>query len=353
MRYGLNTDLRALGLAASALLASCGGGDGGRGAWERDANPGLPEMVTVAPENMGDGWTPSTPTAEGMDSTALLATLDSIRNGEYRGVDSMVVIRHGRLVAEGYFNGYGRDTLHDLRSTGKSFTSALAGIAIEQGLLGLDDPISLHIPQFENHANMSDQKRAIRIFHLLNMNSALECNDWDPGSPGQEERMYDHKDWVKFILDLPMINEPGSVPSYCTGVERHTSGAGTLGAAVPAAHQHAGTRWLRLPVVEARLRPRRCGAHHRELLHFRQRRKFHLRVPGARSGGRVHGLQLQLAAHGSAVPGSRGSTAARRALTKVSPAHRRPRNQARLLGFAQALRAVILSRLGRRRDIYM
>ena len=217
MRHGLNTVLRALGLAASALLASCGGGDGGPGAWERDANPGLPEMVTVAPENTGDGWTPSTPTAEGMDSTALLATLEAIRNGEYRGVDSMVVIRHGRLVAEGYFNGYGRDTLHDLRSSGKSFTSALAGIAIEQGLLGLDDPISLHIPQFENHANMSDQKRAIRIFHLLNMNSALECNDWDPGSPGQEERMYDHKDWVKFILDLPMINEPGSVPSYCTG----------------------------------------------------------------------------------------------------------------------------------------
>jgi len=129
----------------------------------------------------------------------------------------MVVVRHGRLVAEGYFNGYGRDTLHDLRSTGKSITSALAGIAIEQGLFGLDDPISLHIPQFESHANMSDRKRGTRIYHLLNMNSGLECNDWDSSSRGNEENMYQRQDWIRFILDLPMINEPGSAPYYCTG----------------------------------------------------------------------------------------------------------------------------------------
>ncbi len=208
-------------LVSCALLVSCGGGDGGGGGGlngrEPEVNPGLAEVVSVAPENIGDGWTPSTPAAEGMDSNGVRATLESIRDGDWPGVDSMVVARHGRLVAEGYFNGYGRDTLHDLRSTGKSITSALAGIAIEQGLFGLDDPISLHIPQFESYSNMSDRKLGIRIYHLLNMNSGLECNDWNSASPGNEEKMYPRQDWVKFILDLPMTNDPGSAPYYCTG----------------------------------------------------------------------------------------------------------------------------------------
>jgi CubicO group peptidase (beta-lactamase class C family) len=212
--------MKTLLLVGCAFLASCGGGDGGGGGLngrEPEVNPGLPEVVSVAPDNIGDGWTPSTPAAEGMDSNGVRATLESIRDGDWPGVDSMLVVRHGRLAAEGYFNGYGRDTLHDLRSTGKSITSALAGIAIEQGLFGLDDPISLHIPQFENYANMSDRKRGIRVYHLLNMNSGLACNDWDSGSRGNEENMYQRQDWVGFILDLPMINEPGSAPYYCTG----------------------------------------------------------------------------------------------------------------------------------------
>jgi hypothetical protein len=89
----------------------------------------------MTPQDTGDGWSISSAAAEGIDANALLAAFTDIRDGDYPGVDSMVVVRHGRLVAEGYFNGFGRDSLHDLRSTGKSFTSALAGFAIEQGLI--------------------------------------------------------------------------------------------------------------------------------------------------------------------------------------------------------------------------
>src|SRR5687767_7415867 len=118
--------MKTLLLVSCAFLASCGGGDGGGGSTglAPEVNPGLPEVLSIAPENLGDGWTPSTPAAEGMDANGVRATLESIRDGDWPRVDSMVVVRHGRLVAEGYFNGYGRDTLHDLRSTGKSITSA-------------------------------------------------------------------------------------------------------------------------------------------------------------------------------------------------------------------------------------
>jgi hypothetical protein len=60
--------------------------------------------------------------------------MQSVRDGGYPGVDSIVVARNNVLVAEAYYNGYGRDTLHDVRSASKSITSVLAGIAIEQGL---------------------------------------------------------------------------------------------------------------------------------------------------------------------------------------------------------------------------
>jgi CubicO group peptidase (beta-lactamase class C family) len=205
--------------AAGIFMASCGGGKDAPTNWAppADVNPGLPEAVSVAPINTGDGWAVSSPAAEGMDSVALLASLEAIRDGRYSGVDSLVIARHGRLVAEGYFNGFGPESLHDLRSTGKSFTSALAGIAIDQRLFALDDPIATLIPQFENHANMDVRKRAISVRNLLDMRSGLECDDWNTASPGNEERMYDTRDWVGFILDLRMANDPGTVAAYCTG----------------------------------------------------------------------------------------------------------------------------------------
>lgn len=216
-------------LLSALLLSGCGGGS----RFQADDNPGKPASVTLSPENTGDGWATSTPEAEGLDPTTLTRIYDSINDGVLPGVDAMLVIRNQRLVAEGYFNGYDRETLHDLRSTGKSFTSALAGIAIDQGLMYLDEPLSQLIPNYEDFENMDDRKRAITVHHLLNMSSSLDCDDWNPGSPGNEERMYDRKDWVKFILDLPMLQEPGTITSYCTG------GVVVLGAAIA---QRAGMK---------------------------------------------------------------------------------------------------------------
>lgn len=212
---------QALALALGLLLSGCGGGDVQQplllGSANPDDNPGLPPVATLAPEDTGDGWHPSTPATQAIDDSALSGSFDSLRAGRYPKVDSMVVVRNGRLVAEGYFNGYGRETLHDLRSTGKSFTSALAGIAVDQRLIGVNDLISQHIPDFENHANVDARKRAITVRNLLDMTSGLDCDDWDPSSPGNEEKMYVKHDWVKFILDLPVTHDPGTHASYCTG----------------------------------------------------------------------------------------------------------------------------------------
>jgi len=217
MQNGSNVSIRLVTWAVCVLLAACGGGGGGDSGLEPDIPPGAAEVVTITPESIGDGWRVSTPEAEGMNGSVLLGGLQAIRDGDYPKVDSMVVVKNGAVIAEGYFNGYARDSLHDVRSASKSVTSALAGIAIQQGLFAADDPIALHIPGFESHANMDDRKRAITIRHLLHMNSGLDCDDWTSSSPGNEERMYNTQDWVGFILDLRMARDPGSGPSYCTG----------------------------------------------------------------------------------------------------------------------------------------
>jgi CubicO group peptidase (beta-lactamase class C family) len=217
--------VRVAALLIAATLVSCGGEsqppipiDGSwTGAPAPDEIPGSPPSYSIAPDNTSDGWTTSTPAAEGIDAAGLEGILRSIRDGGYPRVDSMIVARHGRLVAEGYFNGYARDTLHDLRSTGKSFTSALTGIAADRGLLIVDDPISLYLRDFESSKNLDSRKRAITIRHLLDMSSGLDCDDSNPASPGNEEKMYPARHWVRFVLDLPMAADPGTRSSYCTG----------------------------------------------------------------------------------------------------------------------------------------
>jgi CubicO group peptidase (beta-lactamase class C family) len=211
---------RCLVLALGFLLTACGGGDVQDPILLGPAdpgNPGLPATSTLEPVDTGDGWSASTPAAEGIDGSILSGIFTGMSGGQYPKVDSMVVARNGALVAEGYFNGYGADSLHDLRSTGKSFTSALAGIAVAQGLMTVEDPISRHIPDFERYDNMNGLKRDIAVKDLLNMTSGLDCDDADPDSPGNEEKMYGRHDWVKFILDLRMVRAPGSRASYCTG----------------------------------------------------------------------------------------------------------------------------------------
>ena len=198
-------------------LAVIGCGDDRNGENPGFSRPGTAPMHTLAPEPAGDGWLVSTPEAEGMDAERLGAIFESIRNGSFPGVDGMLVIRNQRLVAEGYFNGFDRDTIHELRSTGKSFISTLVGIAIDQGLLGIDDLLYQHIPDFERYRNVDAAKRAITLRHLLHMGSGLDCSDWIDQSPGHEEKMYDSRDWIRFMLDLRMAAEPGTRTSYCTG----------------------------------------------------------------------------------------------------------------------------------------
>lgn len=157
----------------------------------------------------------------------VLITFDRDEHPDLKGV---VVLRDGRLVAERYYNGETADTLHDIRSAGKSITSLLTGIAIDRrSILGIDDPVSRYWPQALGSA-IGD----VPLRDLLTMRSGLAAFDEDPTSPGNEDKMDEAADPLAFLLSLPRADPPGthyrynSVTAYTVGLVVAKATGGTL-----------------------------------------------------------------------------------------------------------------------------
>ncbi|WP_369769344.1 serine hydrolase domain-containing protein [Flavobacterium sp. WC2416] len=138
------------------------------------------------------------------DKTKIEMLNSEIAKYNLKEITSIVVIREGKLMLEEYFNDADRNTLHDTRSAGKSFTSTLMGMAIRDGYIKNENETLnsfYDLKQFDNYEPMKD---SIKIKDLLTMSSALNGSDADGNSPGNEENMYPTANWVKFTLDLPM-----------------------------------------------------------------------------------------------------------------------------------------------------
>ncbi len=136
----------------------------------------------------------------------------------YKEITSIIVLKNGELLIEEYFNGASRETLHDTRSVGKSFASAILGIAIGDGYIKSENQTLKDFYDLGKFSNYSARKETVTIKSLLTMSSGFTGNDDDESSPGNEENMYPTADWVKFALDLPMDDrkEVGKTWNYFT-----------------------------------------------------------------------------------------------------------------------------------------
>ena len=185
-----------------------------------------------SPPLLGDGWPVSDPAAEKIDPEPLAELTAAIEGGEFTKLDSVLVARNGRLAFEAYFNGFAVDKLHDTRSSFKSVTSILIGIALDRGLIAeVDAPILPMFPQYAEIDNWSESKRAITLAHLLTMTPGFDAEENHGVGPWREDDMWRARDWIKFTLDLPMAYAPGSQFAYNTptsvllgGVLRQASG---------------------------------------------------------------------------------------------------------------------------------
>lgn len=138
------------------------------------------------------------------DKEKIKALNKSIAQNTFKDITSIIVIKEGKLLIEEYFNQADRNTLHDTRSVGKSFSSALMGIAIKDGYIKSENQTLNAFYDLKQFANYAPQKEDVKIKDLLTMSSAINGSDAQNDSPGNEENMYPTDNWVKFALDLSM-----------------------------------------------------------------------------------------------------------------------------------------------------
>jgi CubicO group peptidase (beta-lactamase class C family) len=172
-------------------------------------------MPTSSAYSPTQGWRTSTPEQQGIDSEQLVKLMDYVQNPGY-DLHSLLIVRNGYLVMEAYWHPFQPDTKHNLQSCTKSFTSALVGIAIDQGYMdGIYHKVLDWFPE-RTPANNDARKRTITLEHLLTMSSGL---DWPTHDLGEAllPQLAQSKDWVQFVLDRPMAQEPGTVFNYNSG----------------------------------------------------------------------------------------------------------------------------------------
>lgn len=167
------------------------------------------------------GWPTSTPEEQGIDSQAIADMLEEIaRSSPY--VHSFLLVRHGVLVTEAYFDPITRDLPHYLYSATKSVTSALVGIAIQDGFIrGVDQKIVEFFPEMLAK-NSNEHLRQLSVEHLLTMSTGHVANI--SPSPYQPPPV----DWVeKFLADKTntLMDEPGMTFLYTSGAPHTLSAA--------------------------------------------------------------------------------------------------------------------------------
>lgn len=160
-------------------------------------------------------WQTSTPEEQGMESAALAKL---VTFGATRSLDSLLLVRHGRIVLDAYYAPYTADIPHAINSSTKAVVGTLTEMVHKDGLLDrLDHPV-LDFFSDRTIANVDERKKAITIQKLLDMTSGIE---WDEGfEGGKEQSLRDlgrSSDWVQFILDRPMAHTPGDTFYYNSG----------------------------------------------------------------------------------------------------------------------------------------
>ncbi len=150
------------------------------------------------------GFPRSTPEAEGVSSSGILAFLEELQNTKHE-FHGLVIARHGKVIAEGWWAPYAPTLRHTLYSMSKSFTSSAVGFAVAEGKLKVDDLVLSFFPE-DRPAEVSANLQALRIRDLLTMSVG---SDKEP-----THDMVKEENWVRHFLGHSITHAPGSVFLY-------------------------------------------------------------------------------------------------------------------------------------------
>ena len=188
------------------------------------------------PENTEDGFATGSLDEVNIKAAPIKRAVNEIYAGRFKEVHSMLIFKDNKLVLEEYFQGHqyqwdapyhhgewvtwDRNMPHRIMSVTKSITSTCVGIAIDHGFIeSVHQSIFDYLPDHQHLK--TDGKDRITIEHLLTMTSGLEWDEWHaPLSSGKNDIVgiwFQDKDPVSFILERPLVDEPGTSYTYSGG----------------------------------------------------------------------------------------------------------------------------------------
>jgi CubicO group peptidase (beta-lactamase class C family) len=145
--------------------------------------------------------------SQGVDPAGISAFLDTLEAAPEIEMHSVMIIRHGQLVADGWWSPYRADQPHLLYSLSKSFTSTAVGFAVAEGLVDLDATVLSYFPELD--AEITDPRsRSMRVRHVAAMASGHLAETLD------RALAIDPTDLVRGFLLIPPDREPGTVFAY-------------------------------------------------------------------------------------------------------------------------------------------
>ena len=166
-------------------------------------SPGLIPQVSLAAAP-GASLPRSSPEAQGVSSAAILSFIEAA-DKNINSLHSFMLLRHGQVVAEGWWSPYDAQAPHVLFSLSKSFTSTASGLAIAEGKLSVDDSVLKFFPE-DAPAEPSGNLKSMRVRDLLRMNTGHET---EPPRPQDQS-------WKKAFLQHPVRFKPGTHFLYNT-----------------------------------------------------------------------------------------------------------------------------------------
>jgi len=156
------------------------------------------------------GWEFTSPESQGVDSEILTEGLIAVKDKNLN-IHSLMIVRNDLVILDSYFYPYDGSTYHDIASVTKSITTTLIGIAADQGILDVDDPILSFFPD-RKIANLDHEKEQITIRHLVSNSSGYLFNERDDAATISV--MTENEDWIQAALDPPLAHKPGTHFAY-------------------------------------------------------------------------------------------------------------------------------------------
>lgn len=144
-----------------------------------------------------------TPESEGLDSRHILEMIEKFKEDELY-MHSFLILRRGKLLAEGYYAPFTKETKHRMYSSTKSFVAGAIGLLQDEGKIQLDDPVHMYFPEF-------DKERMHPFIKNMTIRNLLEMR-----SPHTTTYSLDKDKWIESFFETEPMRPAGTVFRYDT-----------------------------------------------------------------------------------------------------------------------------------------